>query len=199
MMTSNEISSRQLEIIEVSGKILVEKGIKGLTTKTVAAEMNFSESAIYRHFKSKEEILIALLQLLKQNMHIRLAKEFKIENTATKNFEAVFQSQFKYFKKNPHFVVAVLSEGLLDESEDIKRIILQLMNNKMQIVAQIITQGKQNNEFTSDIATEDLLPIILGAFRFQMLKWKISNFTFDIEIEGTKNIQNLLLLIKNKS
>lgn len=199
MITTNEISNRQLEIIEVSGKILIEKGIKGLTTKTVASEMNFSESAIYRHFKSKEEILVALLSLLKQNMSKRLNAQIKPQNSAKENFKAVFASQFNYFKRNPHFVVAVLSEGLLDESEEIKRIVLQLMRNKMQILANILAQGKQNNEFTKEIPTEDLLPIILGSFRFQMLKWKLSGFEFDIEKEGEKNIENLLLLLKHKA
>lgn len=196
MIKTNEISNRQLEIIEVAGKILIEKGIKGLTTKTVASEMNFSESAIYRHFKSKEEILVALLSLLKQNMHKRLTLEIKSGNTASKNFKAVFTSQFNYFKKNPHFIVAVLSDGLVDESEEIKTIILQLMQNKMQLLAQILEQGKQNNEFTTEISTEDLLPIILGSFRFQMLKWKLSNFQYDITTEGNKTIDNLLSLIQ---
>lgn len=196
MTITNEISNRQLEIIEVSGKILIEKGIKGLTTKTVASEMNFSESAIYRHFKSKEEILIALLSLLKQNMNKRLTSEIKPQNTASENFKAVFTSQFNYFKKNPHFVVAVLSDGLLDESEEIKTIILQLMQNKMQLLAQILEQGKQTNEFNTEISTEDLLPIILGSFRFQMLKWKLSNFQYDITTEGNKTINNLLALIQ---
>lgn len=196
MTITNEISNRQLEIIEVSGKILIEKGIKGLTTKTVASEMNFSESAIYRHFKSKEEILVALLSLLKQNMNKRLTSEIKPQNTSAENFKAVFTSQFNYFKKNPHFVVAVLSDGLLDESEEIRTIILQLMQNKMQLLAQILEQGKQTNEFTSEISTEDLLPIILGSFRFQMLKWKLSNFQYDITTEGNKTIDNLLALIQ---
>ena len=134
MTIKNEISNRQLEIIEVSGKILIEKGIKGLTTKTVASEMNFSESAIYRHFKSKEEILVALLSLLKQNMNKRLTSEIKPQNTSAENFKAVFTSQFNYFKKNPHFVVAVLSDGLLDESEEIKTIILQLMQTRLLVI-----------------------------------------------------------------
>jgi hypothetical protein len=38
MTITNEISNRQLEIIEVSGKILIEKGIKGLTTKTATSK-----------------------------------------------------------------------------------------------------------------------------------------------------------------
>ncbi len=196
MMTTNELSNRQLEIIEISGKILVEKGIKALTTKTVALEMNFSESAIYRHFKSKEEILVALLMLLKQNMSKRLSAEIKTENSASENLKAVFESQFNYFKKNPHFVVAVLSEGLLDESEEIKRIVLQLMKNKMQLLANLIDQGKKNSEFTLAISTEGLVPILFGAFRFQMLRWKLSGFQYDITVEGNKIIENVLTLIQ---
>jgi hypothetical protein len=131
-------------------------------------------------------------------MRIRLGAEFKVENSATENFKAVFTSQFNYFKRNPHFVVAVLSDGLLDESKEIKEIILQLMQNKMQLLSKIIEQGKQNDEFILEIATEDLLPIVLGSFRFQMLKWKLSGFQYDIAVEGNKTIDNLLILIQKK-
>ena len=60
-----KISDRQLEIIEAAGKILTASGVSGLTIKNLAKEMKFSESAIYRHFTSKEEIIIALLEFLK--------------------------------------------------------------------------------------------------------------------------------------
>ena len=147
MTITNEISNRQLEIIEVSGKILIEKGIKGLTTKTVASEMNFSESAIYRHFKSKEEILIALLSLLKQNMNKRLTSEIKPQNTAAENFKAVFTSQFNYFKKNPHFVVAAFSDGLMEESQRINDTILKIMGTKIKYLSPIILDGQKIEVF----------------------------------------------------
>ena len=58
------ISDRQLEIIEAAGKILTASGLSGLTIKNLAKEMKFSESAIYRHFASKEDIIISLLEYL---------------------------------------------------------------------------------------------------------------------------------------
>ena len=67
-----KVSSRQQEIIEISGKILLEKGIKGLTTKALAAEMNFSESEIHHHFPSKEAILELLLNELYFSISERL-------------------------------------------------------------------------------------------------------------------------------
>ncbi|MFN5416495.1 MAG: TetR/AcrR family transcriptional regulator, partial [Flavobacteriia bacterium] len=56
-----KISNRQIELIEAAGKLLSTAGISGLTTKNLAKEMNFSESAIYRHFKSKEDIIVEML------------------------------------------------------------------------------------------------------------------------------------------
>ena len=58
------ISVRQLEIIDAAGRILTASGVSGLTIKNLANEMKFSEGAIYRHFTSKEEIIIALLDYL---------------------------------------------------------------------------------------------------------------------------------------
>ena len=64
-------SKRQQEIIESAGKLLIEKGIKGLTTKNLAQEMGFSESALYRHFNNKEDIIVLLLDYLFGKMRSR--------------------------------------------------------------------------------------------------------------------------------
>jgi AcrR family transcriptional regulator len=71
MITKELISDRQIEIIEAAGKILTRSGISGLTIKNLAKEMQFSESAIYRHFTSKEEIIVAMLEYLAQMIWIR--------------------------------------------------------------------------------------------------------------------------------
>lgn len=190
------ISDRQIEIIEASGKILMEKGIKGLTTKNLAAEMGFSESAIYRHFKNKEDIIVVLLDYLKENIKIRLENIIANENNAKKQLKQIFASQFSFFKQNPHFVIAILSEGLFDETEKIQNSIMKLIELKAKLLNQVVEKGRKNNEFTQQITTPDLLHIIMGSFRLSMLKWKLSKFQFDIETEGNRVINNVINLIK---
>lgn len=191
------LSTRQKEIIEISGKILLEKGIKGLTTKSLAYEMNFSESAIYRHFPSKESILELLLNELYLSMSTRL-QEIKNENQSSiENLIAIFNSQFQFFNNNPHFVIAILSEGLIDESLSIKDTMLKIMQLKMTILREIIDKGKVKNEIKNTIPTEDLLHIIISAFRLQMFKWKLAQFQFNNIEEGNKIMLTVFQLIKN--
>ena len=127
----DKTTKRQQEIIESAGKLLMEKGIKGLTTKNLAQEMEFSESALYRHFKNKEDIILLLIHFLSENINLRFETILKAENNAEEKFLALFSSQFQFFKKNPHFIVIVLSDGLMGNSEDIKKSIKKLIDTNV--------------------------------------------------------------------
>jgi TetR/AcrR family fatty acid metabolism transcriptional regulator len=193
----NKTSKRQQEIIETAGKILIEKGIKGLTTKNLAIEMEFSESALYRHFKNKEDIVILLLDYLGNNIKERLDTILEKESNSIDKLQKIFNSQFQFFSHNPHFVVAVLSEGLFDESEKINQTIMKIITYKTQLISTIIEQGKQNNEITKEIETQDIVHIIIGTFRMMMLKWKFSKFNIDLITEGNKILTtNIKLMTK---
>lgn len=194
---SSTITSRQFEIIESAGKILTNSGVSGLTIKNLAKEMKFSESAIYRHFTSKEEIIIAMLDYLANNIDERLTEVISDNQTPEEKFTTLFQSQFTFFKQNPHFVVAVFSDGLMEESLRINETISKIMGVKMKHLMPIIEEGQQNRVFTNAIATDELVHIVMGTFRLQMFKWRVSNFQFDITVSGNTMLQSLLQLIKS--
>ena len=190
-----KLSSRQLEIVEAAGRLLTRSGLCGLTIKNLAQEMHFAESALYRHFKSKEDILVSLLEYLANNIDERLQK-ISFSDREDENFATLFRNQFRFFNEKPYFVVAVFSDGLMEENQHINEMILKLIRVKVKYLTQIIQNGQKKGIFTSDIPSERLVDIIMGAFQLQMLKWRISHFQFDIIEAGEKMIQSLLSLIK---
>ncbi len=193
------ISDRQFEIIQAASKILTASGVSGLTIKNLAKEMKFSESAIYRHFNSKEEIIIALLEYLAINMKDRYSNAITDNQSPEEKFKAMFQNQFAFFSKNPHFVAAVFSDGLMEESQKINETILKIMAVKVKYLIPIIIEGQQKNVFTNKITSDEIVNIIMGTFRLQMYKWRIANFQFDIIRNGENTIHSLLTLIKTIS
>ena len=195
-MAATAISGRQFEIIEAAGRILSTSGVNGLTIKNLAQEMKFSESAIYRHFASKEEIVVAMLGYLAENIDERLQKATSAHNKPAEKLEAIFLDQIAFFSKNPHFVVAVFSDGLMEVSQKINAAILHIMQVKMKHLMPIIVEGQQQGLFTNAITTEELTHIVMGSFRLQMFKWRIANFQFDLHRQGTSMLQAILTLIK---
>lgn len=196
--TYMKISDRQLEIIEAAGRILTSSGVSGLTIKNLAKEMNFSESALYRHFSSKEEIIVAMLGYLAENMDERYRHALKEDLSPIEKLSVLFQNQFAFFKKNPHFVVAVFSDGLMEESQRINESIWNIMAIKMKHLMPLVIDGQQKGVFTNSITSEELIHIIMGTFRLLMFKWRIADFQFDIERNGNNMIQSLLTIIKSK-
>jgi len=190
-----EIKPRQLEIIEAAGRLLTSSGVSGLTIKNLALEMQFTESAIYRHFKSKEDIIIAMLNYLKDCIEERLSNLIQSDNPEEK-FVKLFNEQFSFFKNNQHFVVAVFSDGLMEQSQQINETIIKLMNVKMKYLMPIIMEGQQKGIFTNAITTEELMHIVMGTFKLQMFKWRLANFEFDIIRNGDNMVHSILTLIK---
>lgn len=189
------ISERQKEIIDAAGKILTQSGVSGLTTKNLAKEMGFSEAAIYRHFPSKEAIILAMLGFLQSNMDSRLAGIDQSQGVEDR-FMAIFSSQFSFFTQNQHFVVAVFSDGLWEESGQVNQAILALMQTKMKYLLPLIQEGQNQDLFKSSISAEQLVHIVLGAFRLHMFKWRVSGFSFDLVSSGYQLINSILEVSK---
>ena len=189
------ISDRQLEIIEAAGRILCSAGVGGLTTKNLAAEMKFSESALYRHFRNKEDIIISLLQHIADELDERYSLVLDLEASPSVQFRAIFTEQFRFFQTNPHFAVAVFSEGLMTENEKVNTAIGLIMEVKKKHLTPIIQQGRKTGVFRKDLNAAMILHITMGAVRLQMFKWRVASFKFDLRKKGKSLIDSILKLI----
>lgn len=192
------ISERQFEIITAAGHILTESGVKGLTIKNLAKEMKFSESAIYRHFSSKEKIIISMLNYLAEDMDKRFTKAIASADNPKDQFTALFQSQFQFFNRNRDFVAAVFSDGLFEESKNINGAIFKIMKVKTKHLIPVMKAGIKSGAFTDKIPLEDLLHVVMGTFRLQMFKWRVSHFEFDLIKKGDNAISSVLTIIDGK-
>ena len=194
---STDIKVRQLEIITAAGEILSESGIGGLTTKNLAARMGFAESALYRHFKSKEDIIITMLKYLAADMDKRFKYCLSDINDAELQLKELFNNQFEFFKKNPHFLVAIFSDGLLEESKSINAAIIEIMAVKKKYLLQIVKQGQRDKIFTNDLSADELVHVLMGSLRLHILQWRISAYEFDVKQQGNKLMTGIITLIKS--
>ncbi|HWQ42004.1 MAG TPA: helix-turn-helix domain-containing protein [Desulfosporosinus sp.] len=47
-------------------EVIDEQGLQGLTTREVAKKQDISESTIFKHYKSKNELILAVLDYFSQ-------------------------------------------------------------------------------------------------------------------------------------
>lgn len=193
------MTDRQQDIIDAAGKLLTRSGVTGLTIKNLAAEMGFTEAAIYRHFKSKEDIVVAMLELLLDNANARCSEVMNNGFPPDLAFLELFRSHLRYFKAHPHFVVAVFSDGLLEESGRINDTLFKILGVNRMYLMPVLVRGQQLGLFTTSMTPEQLVQLVMGSFRLEMFKWRIAQFSYDIETQGESMLRAILTLISQKS
>ena len=63
---------RREQLLESARKLFSEKGYRGTSTEEIAAKVGLTKGALYFHFKSKEDILIALVRAMSSRFKLAL-------------------------------------------------------------------------------------------------------------------------------
>ena len=190
------LTHKQKEIIEASGRVITQKGFSALTVKNLAIEMGFVESALYRHFHSKEDLIIMLIKFLQSNMEERFEPILKSDLTDLDKIKYIFESQFSYISEHPYFLIAILSEGIPDDSPQIRESLLNLLSYKMDVINNLFHNLVHAGERQSAINVANLVLFLMGGFRILLLKWKLTEFSFDLKKEGNELIHSFFQIIK---
>ncbi len=190
-------TERQKEIINISIKLISEKGIQQLTIKNIAKRLGISEPAIYRHFENKMDILQAILSNFKANNEATIKWIYSIDRSAIEQIEMMFLKHFKKFTENPALAAVIFSEEIFQNDKKLSNQIAVIMRLNQEAMLSLIEKGQVNNEFRKDIPKEQLSLIIMGALRLIVKKWKLSNYSFDLEKEGADLWKSIKILIKH--
>lgn len=179
-----DYSKRQIEIIEAATHLLSEKGIQNLTTKNLAAEMGFSEPALYRHFKNKTDILQSVLLYYRQMLKGGLEKILSEKTTGADKINGLIDFQFKHFTKQPAIVMVIFSETSFQYEDKLSKTVLNLLTQKKMVMENLIKLGQDDKSIRDDINSSQLADIIMGSLRFTILRWRLNNFNFNLIEEG---------------
>ncbi|HRO99263.1 MAG TPA: TetR family transcriptional regulator [Flavobacteriales bacterium] len=191
-----DIKPRQLEIIEAAGLLMTDEGVSALTTKRLAERMQFTEAALYRHFKSKEEILSTMLVLVAALMEDRLSTLDREVEDPVQRMKAMFEGHLRFFAANPHYLMAIFATGLLTRSAGIEQGITALMEVKRRHLVATVKQGQLQGVFKDLFPADVLATIAMGAFRLQMLRWHLSGRTFDLVKKGRPTVHAVVELMR---
>ncbi|MBK6832816.1 MAG: TetR/AcrR family transcriptional regulator [Bacteroidetes bacterium] len=196
-MKSNKFSERQIEIIEAATKRIDEHGIQDLTIKTLAADLNLSEAALYRHFKSKNEILLGLLTYFIEEMKGRLSVLLsKKDGSASDLLKDLFDSQLKTFVQKPSIVSVIFSESIFQFNKELSSTVSSMMELMQNHIEGIVKKGQANGTFNKMVGVSTTTTIIMGGMRITVLKWKLSGHKSDLRKDGTKVLNGILKMIE---
>jgi len=191
-----QFTERQKNIIEASIKLISEKGIQQLTIKNISKKLGISEPAIYRHFESKLDILLAILANFKNNAQEIVQQNRSIESSAFDQIEMRFAAHLKQFVLSPAIAAVVFSEEIFQNDKKLAKEVAAIMQLNQEAVSMLVEKGQRKNEIRTDIPGEQISLIIMGSLRLLVTKWRLSDYSFNLEQEGAALWQSIKKLIE---
>ena len=190
------MTERQAEIIERSMDLIAEKGIQGLTIKNLSKKIGISEPAIYRHYDSKNEIILALLNIFDEMSMMFSSIMETFEGTAVEKIQFMFEKMIGMFVENPSMVAIIFSEELFKNEKVLNDRVIKIQDRNQKTIENILKKGKDNHDIRDDIDTKYLAIAVMGALRFLVNKWNLNNKYFDLEKEGKGLLDAIKVLLR---
>ncbi len=188
-------TERQTQIMELALGLIAEKGIQGLTIKNLSKEIGISEPAIYRHFESKNGILLSILDNFKQMAAMMAGMIPSIEGSAFDKIEFMFSKIVQLFIEAPSYVSVIFSEEIFKNNPQLKNKIIEVLDQNEQTIENIISIGQKNGDVRTDIDSSNLALIVMGSLRFLVKQWDIKDNHENLKEEGNRLLNSLKLII----
>ncbi len=185
-----DLSKRQIQIIDYSIKIISERGIQELTMKNLSGELGISEPAIYRHFDNKQEILMAVLESFKHRNRLINDGNSNEEMTAFQHLQWVISGIFMKFAGNPAIAAVIFSEEIFHSESELAEMILGMMSSNKEFFQELIEKGQTDGSIRSDIRADELNIMVVGSVRYLVTVWRLSGLSFDLNESGDKLLKS---------
>lgn len=194
-MNKLDTKTRQKQILEASLDLIKEGGIQNLTMKRISAKVGISEQAIYRHFKSKQDILCSIIRYFNEHFQSVFQDVGKIPNIPER-MNAFIDSHLLYFQNNPATAAVIFSEEIFQYDSKLAKSVNSLVEHRISEITKFISLAQKEGTISVDRPAEDLAYIILGSMRFLVTTWRLSGFKYNLVEKGNSVKTTLLQMIQ---
>jgi TetR/AcrR family transcriptional regulator len=117
---------RKKQILEVLAEMLERPSPEKITTAALAARLQVSEAALYRHFASKAQMFEGLIEFIEETIFALANKITAEETSGLKQLERLISMLLGFAQKNRGMTRVLIGEALVHENERLQLRINQL-------------------------------------------------------------------------
>lgn len=170
---------RQKQIIEAARKLIIRYGSEHVTVRRIAREVGLTEGAIYRHFRSKRDILSLLADYIEDSLLDDITKSGDkpltplevLERSLNNHLSAVEQRRGVSFQ----VIAEIISFGDKKLNRKVSDTIDRYIRHLRGLLEAAVEAGEVRKNADLDAAATLLFSMIQGLVNI----WALSDYRFD--------------------
>ena len=137
---------RKIQLLQVLAEMLESPKGDRVTTAALAARLDVSEAALYRHFASKAQMFEGLIAFIEQTIFGLINQITEREEAGDRQAQEILMLLLGFGEKNPGMIRVLLGDALWLEDERLQERILQIFERIESSLKQSLriaqTQGR---------------------------------------------------------
>ena len=160
--------------------LIAREGVKGLSVAAVARKVGVVPSALYRHYKGKEEILEATLALVKELIMENIRS---VQKESSSPLEQLRLLMIRHLEMIQEFqaIPRIIFSDEVSASKPLRRTVLfKIVKGILMQVARLVAQGQRLGQIKPKLDPHTVSVIFLGLVQPPAILWYLSQGSFDI-------------------
>jgi AcrR family transcriptional regulator len=169
------------KILDAAEALYMRKSFSETSMNDIVAESGLSKGALYNHFNSKEELIVAIYDRFMYRTLGQLKTMLEAESTASRKLELIGEVAFVATANRPRAFQAMNIEFLIAASrmEALAPRIEARYKETVGILRKTIQNGIDSGEFRGDVDACEIASILFAAADDMTFHYATSGVTFD--------------------
>jgi TetR/AcrR family transcriptional regulator len=157
---------RRLQILQTLATMLQEPGADRVTTAALAARLQVSEAALYRHFASKAQMFEGLIEFIESTVFGLINQIVSQEEDGLRQLRAIVAMLLGFAERNPGMTRVLIGDALVTEDgrlqDRINQLIDRIETSLRQSFRNAVTQGRLPQDTEIQVRAGIVLAFVLG-------------------------------------
>lgn len=145
---------RKQQILETLAKMLETPTQEKITTASLAAKLEVSEAALYRHFASKAQMFEGLISFIEQSLFSLINKITTEETDGMTQVRRIVTIMLLFAEKNPGMTRVLIGDALVNEDNRLQLRINQMLDRLESTIKQSFRIAQTQTSRTMDAESQ---------------------------------------------
>ena len=152
---------RKLQILQTLASMLENPKGEKITTAALAARLDCSEAALYRHFASKAQMFDGLIEFIETSLFSVINQIAAEEEQGMQQVEHIVVLLLRFAQRNRGMTRVLLGEALVNENERLQARINQLLDRIEAALKQALRVAATQEQLAGDADFSGLANLLL--------------------------------------
>ena len=171
---------RQDQIAEAALDIVRKDGVRALNVASVAEKVGIVPSAVYRHYKSKSQIVSAVLELIQTRLNVHFQGVVKLDLEPVEKLHLLLDRHIELISNNNAIPRIIFSEDVLGGMPEKQQQLYGIIQDVIRNVSAIVIEGQGDGSIRKDLPPENIAVSFIGMIQPAAIIWNLTNGEFDL-------------------